>query len=228
MADNYLIKGVIFDLDGTLLNTLADLAHSANKMLSEYGHATHKIDLYKKFVGHGIEELVKRALPESHRSYDYIKECTDRFQAIYSTTWNVDSQLYPGIPDLLDSIQQLNLPMAVLTNKPHLLALDCIDEFLSDWQLDPILGQRNGVPVKPDPMGAYEILNRWSLNPGDVVMMGDSGVDMRTAVNTGMIPVGVTWGFRNEDELQNAGALHLLNNPTDLLELFKFSNRNGV
>jgi len=210
------VKGIIFDLDGTLLDTLADLAHAANKTLADCGYPTHDIEAYRLFVGHGIEELMRRALPENQRTEAHVADALTRFQAIYTTTWNVDSAPYPGIPAMLNRLADLGLPMAVYTNKPQHLAESCITEFFSSWPLTPVIGQRQGLPVKPDPCGARDILDGWQLNAEEVIMMGDSGVDMRTALNTGLIAVGVRWGFRTEEELIQNGARILLRHPNEL------------
>lgn len=215
------VQGIIFDLDGTLLDTLADLAHAANKALADSGFPTHDIQAYRYLVGHGIEELMRRALPDGQRSDTHVADSLARFQAIYTTTWNVDSAPYPGIAEMLNRLADLGLPMAVYTNKPQQMAEACIAEFFSSWPLTPVIGQRPGLPVKPDPCGALDILDQWQLNAQEVMMMGDSGVDMRTASNAGLMAVGVTWGFRTEAELLQNGAGTILHQPKDLFPYIK-------
>lgn len=212
-------NAVIFDLDGTLLDTLADISGSANEVLKERGHPTHSIEAYRHFIGDGVATLFQRILPEGLRAVDLIADCVDEFASTYGRKWNEHSKLYPGIVELLDELTRRNVPIAVLSNKPHDFVGVCMNEFLSDWNFNPILGQRDGVPRKPDPAGVHEVCQALNVEASECLYVGDSSVDMLTAKNSGAFAVGVAWGFRPVEELIEYGADQILNTPVDLLQL---------
>lgn len=211
-------KAVIFDLDGTLLDSLGGIADSMNLLLERLGYPVHPLDRYKYFVGEGIQEMVKQALPEGHRPgpdrliVDYRK--------IYDEKWPQKTKPYSGIPGLLSWLCAGNIKIAVLSNKSDDFTRRMVSALLAGWHFDVVLGARPGIPVKPDPAAALEIAAAIDTEPGDIVFAGDSGVDMQTAVNAGMYPVGVLWGFREAGELLASGAKELLNHPLDLRQHF--------
>ncbi len=211
-------QAVIFDLDGTLLDTLEDLAEAMNSVLERYGFPTHRPEAYKYFVGDGMEVLVRRALPEEVRDGETFFRCLSDMQAEYASRWNRKTRPYPGVPELLDVLARQGRPMAVLTNKPHEAGLMVVAELLAGWKFQLVLGARPAVPKKPNPAGALEIASRLKIPPEGFLYLGDTAVDMQTAVRAGMIPVGVLWGFRTREELVGAGARILLEKPLDLLE----------
>jgi phosphoglycolate phosphatase len=212
-------EAVIFDLDGTLLDTLEDIANSANSMLTGYGFPTHEIDSYRYFVGDGVTMLVSRVLPAEKRNDDTIAECEKVLRENYSRNWNVNTKMYDGIPELLDGLTEKRVKMAILSNKPDDFTKLCVDELLPKWRFEMILGQRDGIPKKPDPLGANEIAENLGISPERFLYLGDSGVDMKTAVNAKMFPVGALWGFRPPDELRKYGAKALIERPMELLTL---------
>ena len=212
-------KAVIFDLDGTLLDTLLDLADSTNRILRARGFPTHEIDAYRFFVGSGVTKLISRALPEKKRNAGVIADCVKAFRKDYGRNWKVSTRLYDGVPELLDALSERRVKMTVLSNKPHEFIKLCIQEFFPDWKFEMILGARDGIPIKPDPAGANEIAKGLGLSPSKIVYLGDSGVDMTTAVTAGMFPVGALWGFRPESELKKHGAVRTIKTPMELLEL---------
>ena len=212
-------KAVIFDLDGTLLDTLADIGNAANDVLAERGHPTHNLEAYRHFIGDGVATLFQRILPEGLPTPKLIFECVSEFAVSYGRRWNENSQLYPGIADLLDELVRQNVPIAILSNKPHDFVGVCVAEFLSAWPFDPVLGQREGIPRKPDPAGVMEVAESLKVAPEECVYVGDSSVDMLTAKNSGAFAVGVAWGFRPVDELVEYGASRILDSPSDLVEL---------
>ncbi|MBN1780225.1 HAD family hydrolase [bacterium] len=213
-------KAVIFDLDGTLLDTLDDLADSMNAVLRDKGLPEHPVDAYRYFVGNGAAKLVFRALPEEQRNDAFIRECLALFRDAYGRGWKMKTRLYEGVPELLDALTRQRIPMCVLTNKPQDFAELCIREFMPQWHFAVILGQREGVPLKPDPAGPAEIGGRLSIPAENILYLGDSNVDMQTAVNAGMFPVGALWGFRSETELRNNGASEVISTPEDLMQWF--------
>ncbi len=211
-------KAVIFDLDGTLLDTLEDLADSLNRVLQHKGFPTHPTEAFRYFVGNGAAMLVSRALPPERRDDELTADCLEAFRKEYNCNWNVKTKPYNGVSELLDALTAKNIEMAVLTNKPQHFAELCIQEFLSVWKFAMILGQRDGVPMKPDPAGPQEIVKYLDIPPQEFLYLGDSDVDMRTAVHANMFPVGAMWGFRSERELRESGAVEVISRPTELLK----------
>ncbi|MGD9874242.1 MAG: HAD family hydrolase [Kiritimatiellia bacterium] len=213
------IRAVFFDLDGTLLNTLEDLADSANAALQKHGLPVHPVDAYRHFVGSGAITLITRAMPPGKRSDEIIEACYRDFRMEYDRRWDQKTQPYAGIPELLNELQARGIRMAVLSNKPQAAAELCVKRFLAQWPFDPVRGEQPGIPVKPDPAGALAMAARLGLRPEEVLYLGDSDVDMHTAVRAGFLPAGALWGFRTEKELIEAGARAVLSRPADLLPL---------
>lgn len=212
-------QAVLFDLDGTLLNTLADLGNATNRVLAARGFPTHPLDAYRYFVGDGARILVTRALPPANRDEQTIQDCLDGFRADYDQNWQVATQPYDGIAEMLDALTARGLKLAVLTNKPHEFTQRCVEELLPRWTFEAVLGQREGFPRKPDPAGALEIANRLQIPPANFLYLGDTAVDMQTARAAGMFPVGVLWGFRPAEELQASGAQMLIERPGEVVGL---------
>lgn len=214
-------KAVIFDLDGTLLDTLQDLGDSGNAVLEARGFPTHPIDAYRTFIGNGMLNLVRDIFPDEHRPA--IGEETDavlaEYREAYGRNWQNTTVAFPGIPELLDELGERGVPIGVLSNKAHDFTEKCVEAFLDRWKWDVVLGARDGVPKKPDPAGAIEAAKVLGLSPAECCFLGDSDVDMMTAVNAGMQAVGVSWGFRPVEELKEAGADVVLDAPGELLNL---------
>ncbi len=212
-------QAVVFDLDGTLLDTLEDLADSGNHALAEHGFPVHPIDAYRHFIGDGIEVLIRRMLPEEKRDEQTIAKIGPAYRAQYGRRWNAKTKPYDGIPEMLDALTERGVKMAVFSNKPDEFTQMCVDELLAPWRFDVVLGNRQDVPRKPDPSGALQIAAHWNVAPPEIVYVGDTATDMQTAVAARMVPVGVTWGFRTADELQANGAAVLVERPGELLDL---------
>ncbi|MEZ4529275.1 MAG: HAD family hydrolase [Desulfobacterales bacterium] len=215
-----LFQGIIFDLDGTLLNTLHDLGSSANAVLHRHGFPEHEISEYRYFIGKGFANLIARALPETARSEQNISQCLAEFQEEYSRNWRKNSFCYDGIPELLTSLAQRNIKMGILSNKQHEFTEKFVQEFLPDHHFSAVFGRREQVPPKPDPAAALEIARIFSLSPAEILFAGDSAVDMQTAVAAGMYPIGVSWGYRSPEELMQNGCRKLIHHPSELLCLF--------
>ena len=211
-------EAVIFDLDGTLLDTLEDLADAMNRTLEKKGFPSHPVEAYRYFVGNGAAKLVSRALPPERQNEHLTAECLKAFLEAYDRNWNRKTKPYDGVPELLDALTLKEIPMAVFTNKPHEFAQRCVREFLAKWKFGAVFGQRKGYPIKPDPTVPYEIAGMLNSPPEQVLYLGDSDADMYTAVNAGMLPVGALWGFRPGEELRDAGAAALISRPTELLK----------
>ncbi len=210
-------EAVIFDLDGTLLNSLAGIGDAMNILLQRLGYPTHPLETYKYFVGEGIIQLVKRSLPEDKGNLHDLGQLVIDYRAIYDTTWPQKSPPYDGIPELLDALSRKNIKAAVLSNKSDDFTRRMVSELLPRWTFEAVKGVRPGATRKPDPAGALQIAEMTGIAPEKTVFMGDSDMDMQTAVHANMYPVGVLWGFREADELLANGAKHLLEHPMELL-----------
>ena len=213
------IKAVIFDLDGTLLDTLDDLASAGNRVLRAAGLPVHPIERYRYFVGDGLQSLVERILPAGGRKEEQVHDLIAAFRKDYGSNWKVKTRLYNGVAEMLDGLQERRIKMNVFSNKPHDFTAACVEEFMGAWTFQIVLGQRGGRPRKPDPAGAFEIARSLAADPRDILYLGDTATDMKTACAAGMIPVGALWGFRTEDELRESGALHLVSHPLEVLDL---------
>ncbi len=212
-------KAILFDLDGTLLDTLEDLGNSVNGVLEKRDLPTHTLDEYRYFVGDGTAMLITRALPQGNRNDETVRACLEELREAYGRNWNVNTRPYEGIPEMLDALTEHGLKMAVLSNKQHEFTTLCVADLLPNWTFDVVFGQRDEVRRKPDPAGAVEVAERLNLPPADFLYLGDSAVDMKTATAAGMFPVGVLWGFRPAEELLEGGAQALIERPLDILDL---------
>lgn len=213
-------QAVIFDLDGTLLDTLADLAAAMNAALEANGLAVHAVEAYKMFVGGGLMNLIHRTAPGSADDPDLEARLVTRMREEYSKCWNATSHPYDGVPEMLDALALRDVPMGVFSNKPHDFTMLCATRLLSDWSFGAIRGVNEDTPRKPDPAGALAVGAELGAEPARTLYVGDTGTDMVTANNAGMYAVGVTWGFRGIEELQANGARRIITAPARLLEIF--------
>lgn len=222
MAPATHFQAVMFDADGTLLDTLQDLADSMNETLSHFGFPVHETAEYKYFVGDGMENLVRRTLPDAARlDPATVSQCFERMREAYDRNWNKKSRPYPGIPELLDALTQRGIIMTVLSNKPDDFTGKIIKELLPAWHFEIVMGERPPIPRKPDPSSAIEIARRLAIEPENFVYLGDTATDMKTANGAGMYAVGALWGFRTSDELLANGAKKLIDTPIELVDLFQ-------
>ncbi len=213
-------KAVIFDLDGTLINTLRDIADSTNNSLLRLGFPPHEIEVYKYFIGDGREMLALRVLPEKHRNKETIAKLVSLINEEYDQLWQQHSFPYNGIPELLDELTVRKIKMAVLSNKAHYFTEIMVKQVLAQWHFDMIMGISTNVATKPDPAATRRIAQYFNIKPGQFIFLGDTDIDMKTATAAGMYPVGALWGFRTADELIRGGAKQLVNCPLDLINLF--------
>jgi phosphoglycolate phosphatase len=214
-------KAILFDLDGTLLDTLTDIGNATNQVLSRRQFPTHPIDAYRYFVGDGVRLLIVRALPSGQQSESLIRTCMEEFNKEYAKTWNIETSLYSGVSDMLDMIRARGLKMAVFSNKPREFTQYCVDAYLSEWNFEVVLGFDGSIPHKPDPTGALAIARQIGIAPSSFIYLGDTGVDMQTAYAAGMYPIGALWGFRSSDELTENGAKALVHHPSEVIGLCK-------
>ena len=212
-------KAVCFDLDGTLLDSLADLANCTNKILLKRGFPQHPEEAYRYFVGEGAKVLMTRVLPEEVRNETLIEECRQDFETTYLECWDEQTVPYKNIPELLNGLSRRKLKLTVLSNKPHEFTLLSVNKLLPSWSFEMILGQREGVPRKPDPAGMLEICEKLEIPSDSFMYLGDTATDMKTSVAAGCFTVGVLWGFRSEEELRDNGANTIVKDPLDVLDL---------
>lgn len=215
-----MIKAILFDLDGTLINSLDDLADGVNHTLAQYGFPTHETEKYKIFVGDGMRKLIERALPEEYINTETHDKVLADFMAYYKAHSLVKTAPYKDVYSLLDALEESGIKSAVITNKAHAAAVTITEHFFAD-RITKIYGQRDGIPTKPNPEIINLALAEMGLSAEECLFVGDSGMDMKAGVNSGITPVGVTWGFRKSDELLSNGAKHLIDSPLELLELVK-------
>lgn len=212
-------KLVIFDLDGTLLNTITDLGQAANYALEKNGYATHHLSSYPHFVGNGISKLIERVLPAEDRTEEMVAKLRKDFVGYYIEHLTDTTVPYPGIEDMLRDMQAAGIKMAVATNKFQEAATKLILHFFPYISWVSIAGQTAGMPVKPDPSVVFKILGEYPTPKCDVMMVGDSAVDIETARRACIDSTGVSWGFRSVAELTAAYADHIINAPDELLPL---------
>ena len=214
-------SGLICDLDGTLLDSIADLGESMNTVLAADGLPRHPISAYRLLVGDGVEMLAERSLPPRLRTPEVVREMARRMREVYAGRWSVHTRPYEGIQEMLTKAHQAGVTLAVLSNKVDNFTRDMISHFFPQVPFAQVVGAKKDVPNKPNPQSALQLAQDIGLEPEQCIFLGDTKVDMATAVGAGMFPVGVLWGFRDQQELTQAGAKRLLAHPSELAELLK-------
>ncbi|HNY10522.1 MAG TPA: HAD family hydrolase [Candidatus Wallbacteria bacterium] len=214
-------KAAIFDLDGTLLNTIDDLADSMNFVLEKCGYPGHTVEAYKYFVGDGMEKLVRRSLPENFREAKNIKRCLEMMMKEYGLRWADKTKPYDGIADMLSALSLLNVKLSVLSNKPDGFTKMMIEKFFPEIRFEHVNGASEHFAKKPDPSAAIDIAQKTGFLPEEVLYAGDTAIDMKTALGARMYATGVLWGFRKKDELLKAGAMKIIEKPEELIGFFR-------
>jgi len=212
-------KGIIFDLDGTLVNSLEDISDAMNKVLQGLNFPTHTYDTYQYFIGSGLRNLVSKALPTTDNSNEQIEICFECMINEYREMCTLKTKPYEGIVELLENLTSQNIKMAVFSNKADELTKKIASQIFPN-HFDQAVGLSTEALKKPNPFEALEISKKWNLKPEEILFVGDSDIDMQTAVNANMFPVGVTWGYRTEEELKNSGAKVVVNTPSELSAFF--------
>lgn len=213
-------RAVVFDLDGTLIDSLQDIADAMNRVLGAHGYPTHPYASYRTFVGRGLRNLTERALPQDIQDEATIHQIHLELLKDYKTHYVRKTTLYRGIPELLDALTAKALGLGIVSNKAHEITTRIVDQLLHHWPFTCVIGTGGDIPRKPDPTGTLMCAQALKVSAGQTVYVGDSGIDMQTACNSGMYPVGVTWGFRNREELASNGAALIIDRPVDLLQLW--------
>nr|WP_317412915.1 HAD family hydrolase [uncultured Solibaculum sp.] len=212
------MKAILFDLDGTLINSLGDLADACNYVLEQNGYPTHPEERYNYFVGNGMDKLIWAILPEGATEEEFQK-VREQYKARYLAHSLDRTHPYEGIAEVLRQLKKQGFLLAVVSNKPDEQSQKVVKALFEPGVFDLVAGNRPGLPVKPDPALPREVLARLDAGPNESYFVGDSGVDMKTALNCGLKGVGVTWGFRTEEELHEAGAWRVIHHSKDLLDI---------
>lgn len=214
------LRAAIFDLDGTLLDTLEDIADSMNAVLAALDLPAHPLDAYRRFVGGGLGQLVVLALGPAARDRDLAARAGEMAKAEYGRRWKDKTRPYPGVATMLQELARCGVPMAVLSNKPNDFTRLSTDHFFTPSPFAHIWGERPGFPRKPAPGAALELARLMGVEPGEVVFLGDSDIDMKTARSAGMLALGAAWGFRGREELLAAGAHRVIERPGEMVGVF--------
>lgn len=212
-----MIKLIVFDLDGTLLNSIGDLAVSSNTILKKFGYPEHDVSEYCYMVGDGIPKLIERALPESARIPQVLEPFEKEFLAYYALHKAEQTKPYPGIVEMLERLLEHGIMLAVASNKEHRLTEELVATYFGTDVFSCVSGKRSGVPPKPDPAVVDAIIRSAGVKKEEVIYVGDTSVDMFTARNCGVLAIGVSWGFRTRQELQESGANEIIDLPEELL-----------
>lgn len=223
MAEEHLPKpalAVIFDLDGTLLNTLDDLADAVNHVLGELGCPIHPVDAYRWMVGDGAPKLIERALP-AERIDELHAQAFDGFREFYAAQSQVKTRPYEGVPELLDELEARSIPKSIVSNKPDGPTRELVADIFGRWGFVSLSGQREDIPKKPDPAMALEAAGAMGVAAERCLFVGDSNIDIRTGHNAGMTTIGVSWGFRGREELVAEGASAIIDDPLELLSFLR-------
>lgn len=211
-------KGIIFDLDGTLVNSLEDISDAMNNVLTNLNYPTHTYDTYQYFIGSGLRNLVSKALPATNNSDEQIEICFECMINEYREICTLKTKPYDGIVELLKNLTSKNIKLAVFSNKADELTKKIAAEIFPDY-FDAAVGLSTEELKKPNPFEAIEISKNWNLKTEEILFVGDSDIDMQTANSANMFAVGVSWGYRTEQELKNSGAKLVINNPSELIEI---------
>ncbi len=221
-----MIRAVLFDLDGTLVNTVGDLNTAVNYVLQKHGHTAVSQDNFIKMIGKGNEYMIRAALPENKKNdTDYVLSLRGEFFDYYKNHCADKSCLYDGIKELLTALKKEDILLAIVTNKAQIMTDELVPQLFGVDTFSAVIGQRDGVPTKPEPHMPFIAMSEMDVNPDECLFVGDSGVDIETGKYCGNTPVGVTWGYREKQELINKGARFIVDNPEEILDIIRNINQ---
>ena len=216
-------KAAIFDLDGTLIDSLEDLADSANDTMTSFGFPTHTVEEYRYFVGNGPRKLMERCLPKEHsQDAKIIDEALSRYNACYKEHLFGKTRPYDGIMSMLEALREKDIPLGICTNKQQFASDAIVEKMFPSGMFRMNLGDMPGTPRKPDPTKTLQIVTAFGVKPQETAYLGDSSTDMENAINAGVFGVGVSWGFRPEQELVESGAKLIIHHPMEMLAKLDF------
>ncbi len=220
-----MIKAVLFDLDGTIANTLKDLADAANFALASFGYPMHETEKYRYFVGRGIPNLIKSIVPEENSDQATIQSVMAKFFEYYSVHYADNTCVYDGVPHMFGELNKMGIKFAVVTNKAHSAAIEVVKRLYGDT-VSVVIGQSDAYPIKPAPEMPTAAAELLGVNTTECLFVGDSGVDCQTGVNCGAVSVGVSWGFRERQELRDNGAKYIVDTPKEIIDIIKRLNND--
>jgi phosphoglycolate phosphatase len=212
-------KGVVFDLDGTLADSLPDIAKAINTILTGLGLPAEEPETFRNRVGWGLRRAVELSLPDEMRDDSTLDSLLPELISVYRANPSDHAVLYPGIKETVSKLSRMGIPMGVWTNKEEKIAVSLLNRLLPEKPFRLIVGERPERPKKPDPHASKLFLNSWGLERDSICYAGDTEVDMETARNAGFYPVGVTWGYREVEELKNSGAKKIIPDPASIIKL---------
>lgn len=214
-------RAVIFDLDGTLINSIADIADCSNTVLKNHGFPTLAEERFKELVGDGFANLIRKIIPTSELSPERIEQFTGEYRSLYAERWQLRTTVYDGIADLLQSLEASSYTLSVLSNKRDEFTKLCVERFFPKVHFAQVRGEQPGTPIKPAPDAALAIAASCGFKTEECIFVGDSEIDIETGKRAGMTTVGVTWGFRSRTVLETAGASCIISKPHELLDMLK-------
>lgn len=220
-----MIKACIFDMDGTVSNTINSIAYFGNNALKKAGLPAIETDIYKKLVGNGAKVLVERMLKTVGADESYYEEVAYEYNTKYDADFLYLTEPYEGIIDMLKALKQMGIKVTILSNKPHGTALKVADALFSDSLVDICYGGRDGIALKPDPAGVFEIMKDLNLEKEECLYIGDTATDMKTGKGADLYTIGVLWGFRDREELENGGADEIISHPSEIIDIVKKFNK---
>lgn len=212
-------KAVIFDLDGTLSDSIASIKYCGDRAIAPFGYGPFPESDYKYFIGEGVVNLIKRVLAASgDKELSHFDEALRLYKEYFAVDCMYQVKPYEGIPELLGELKKRDIRIAVLSNKPHAQTIDVIETLFGKGYFDVIQGQKEGVPIKPDPTGVFAILKQLELKVEDILYLGDTATDMKTGKSAGAFTIGALWGFRDRRELEEGRADAMIGHPSELLK----------
>ncbi|MCF7924366.1 MAG: HAD family hydrolase [Candidatus Izimaplasma sp.] len=222
-----MIKAVIFDLDGTLLDTIQDIANICNKVLEKNGYTKLPENNYNYYVGKGLDHLIRKLMEACNIEKYRFDDIKDDYHQIYKKESHKYTKIYPGISELLNRLKDNNISINVLSNKPHNQTVEVIKRFFNQDIFDYIYGKQDRVKAKPDPTLARELIKKLKVKSSEIIYVGDTKTDMQLAINAGLTSIGVLWGFRDETELVNAKASYIVKEPSEIFKIIEGKNNDS-
>lgn len=214
-----MIKACIFDMDGTTVNTINSIAYFANRALNMYGLESYDTDAYKLMIGNGARTLVERMIAGRNGDEETFEKVLKEYNTSYDNDFMYLTESYPGIIDMLKNLKNKGIKVAIVSNKPHSTAEKVSQELFGDELIDICSGAKEGVPLKPDPIAVINTMKDLGVAPEECLYVGDTAVDMKTGKSAGIYTIGVLWGFRSREEMEQAGADIIVKDPAEIYEL---------